>query len=126
MLTHRGRKTRRIRHTVLEVIRHDQATAESIVVSAYGERADWYRNIQASPALEIQTGVDRYTPAQRFLTPNEVYAEWADYERRYPLAARNLPKLIGFQYDGSESGRRVFAASTPMVAFRPKHWKATP
>ena len=39
-----------------EVIRYDPESQESIVVSAWGEKADWYRNIQASPALEIRTG----------------------------------------------------------------------
>ncbi|MFQ6134952.1 MAG: nitroreductase family deazaflavin-dependent oxidoreductase [Nitrososphaerales archaeon] len=120
MLTHQGRKTGQIRHTVLEVIRYDQTSRESIVVSAYGENADWYRNIQVKPALEIQTGRDRYAPTQRFLTPDETYAEFTDYERRYPSATRILPRLLGFQYDGSESGRRTLAASFRMVSFCPK------
>src|SRR5215212_7433167 len=45
LLTHRGRKSGRIRQTPLEVIRYDPATEESVVVSAWGEKADWYRNL---------------------------------------------------------------------------------
>lgn len=120
MLTHKGRKTGRIRHTVLEVIRYGPATEENIVVAAYGENADWYRNIQANPALEIRVGRDRYAPAHRFLTPDEIYTEFTDYERRHPSAARILPKLLGFQYDGSEPGRRALVACFRMVSFRPK------
>ncbi|MCP8304572.1 MAG: nitroreductase family deazaflavin-dependent oxidoreductase [archaeon] len=120
MLTHKGRKTGRIRHTVLEVIRYDMVTEESIVVSAYGENSDWYRNIQANPALEIQTGRKRYVPIQRFLTPDEVYMMFTDYERRHPQVAHTLLKLVGYQYDGSESERRALAASLRMVAFLPK------
>ena len=120
MLTHRGRKTGKIRHTVLEVIRYDKNTGESIVVAAYGENADWYRNIQANPAIELRIGRDRYAPLQRFLTPDEIYTEFSDYELRHPSAARNLPKLLGFKYDGSESGRRALAASFRIVSFCPK------
>lgn len=95
-------------------------TGESIVVAAYGENADWYRNIQANPAIELRIGRDRYAPIQRFLTPDEIYTEFSDYERRHPSAARNLPKLLGFKYDGSESGRRALAASFRIVSFCPK------
>ncbi len=120
MLTHQGRKTGRIRYTVLEVVRHDQTSGESIVVSAYGENADWYRNIRAKPALKIQIGGEHYVPIQRFLTSNEIYNEFTDYERRHPSAARILPRLLGFKYDGSESGRRILAASFRMVSFYPR------
>ncbi len=75
LLTHRGRKTGRVHQTVLEVIAYDSATRESIVLSGWGERADWYRNIEANPAMEIRIGRERYVPKQRFLSPEEVYAE---------------------------------------------------
>src|SRR5436309_365284 len=38
-----------LRQTVIEVLDYDPATRESVVLSALGERADWNRNIQASP-----------------------------------------------------------------------------
>jgi hypothetical protein len=37
LLTHRGRKSGRVRRTPLEVIRYDSVSGESIVVSAWGE-----------------------------------------------------------------------------------------
>ena len=58
-----GRKSGRTYQTVLEVVHYDPATRESTVLSAWGERADWYQNILAHPAIEIQTGGERYTPA---------------------------------------------------------------
>ena len=85
LLTHRGRKTGLLRQTVLEVIVYDPAARKSVVLSGYGERADWYRNITTEPALEVQTGRERYVPAQRFLAPEETLAAIAEYERRHPL-----------------------------------------
>lgn len=120
LLTHRGRKSGRVRQTPLEVIRHDAATGESVVVSAWGNKADWYRNIEANPAMEIRTGRERYVPEQRFLSPEEVYDEISTYERRHPLLVRAIPRWLGFRLDGTAEARRRFADSVRMVAFRPE------
>lgn len=122
LLVHRGRKSGRLRETVLEVIRHDPATGESVVLSGRGEKADWYHNIQASPALEIRTGGRRYVPEQRFLAPEENHAIISGYARRHPLAFRFLTNAFGFGYpvDGTEDERQQFAESLRLVAFRPR------
>jgi hypothetical protein len=54
------------------------------------------------------------------LTPEEVYREILDYERRHPWAVRIVPSLLGFRLDGSDAARRAFANSVRMVAFRPR------
>jgi deazaflavin-dependent oxidoreductase (nitroreductase family) len=59
LLTHRGRRSGRVYSTVLEVVRYDPATDESVVVSGWGDRADWYNNIQKTTVLAIQTGRER-------------------------------------------------------------------
>lgn len=126
LLVHRGRKSGLLRETVLEVVRYDPATRESVVLSGWGERADWYRNIQATPALEVRTGGDRYVPEQRFLAPEENRAVIADYERRHPLAFRFFARVFGYPLDETEDERRRFAESLRLVAFRPgneTHWR---
>ena len=120
MITHRGRRTGKVRRTVLEVLRQDRATGEFIVVSGYGKASDWYRNIQATPALEIHVGGRRFTPIQRSLTPVEVYKEFEDYEARHPRTARTFAGMIGLEYDGSEDQRRTFTAELPMIALSPQ------
>jgi deazaflavin-dependent oxidoreductase (nitroreductase family) len=54
LLGHLGRKSGLLRETVLEVILYDPATREGVVLSAWGEKAGWYRNIEAVPALEVR------------------------------------------------------------------------
>lgn len=120
LLAHRGRKSGRVYRTVLEVVRYEPSTREAIVASGWGERSDWFRNLGAHPALEVRTGRERYAPSQRFLTPEEVYAEIVGYERRHPWTVRVVPPLLGFELDGSEAARRAFAASLRMVAFCPR------
>lgn len=120
LLTHRGRKTGQIRRAVLEVVHYDPATRESSVFSAYGDRADWYRNIQAHPAIEVQTGWSRYTPQYRLLGPDERFAALQTYQRRYRRAFRAVVRFLGYPYDGSEAGLRAMADMAVMVAFSPR------
>ena len=120
MLIHVGRNSGRIRRTVLEVIRHNKSSGENIVVSAYGIKADWYRNILLKPALEIRIGKKKFIPIQRLLAEDEAYDEFIEYERLHPFAVKNLSKLIGIQYDGSENGRKLLVDSFRMVSFRPR------
>src|SRR6266851_234174 len=67
-LTPRGRRRGQVRTAVLEVVRYDHASSESIVVSGWGEREDWYRNIPAHSPLLVDTGSQRYASFHRFLT----------------------------------------------------------
>ncbi|HEX5503647.1 MAG TPA: nitroreductase family deazaflavin-dependent oxidoreductase [Thermomicrobiales bacterium] len=122
-LTHRGRKSGLLRRTVLEVVHYDPATRESVVVSGLGGAADWYRNIQAQPALAVQTGRRRYPPRQRFLTPEEAAAVAAEFARRHPLEARVALWALGRLGWAAGAARptwRALAAEIPMVAFRPR------
>ena len=120
MITHRGRRTGKVRRTVLEVIRHDRATGEFIVVAGYGKTSDWYRNIRSTPALEIHVGRRRFKPIQRFLTPEEAYKEFEDHEARHPRMGRAFAGMIGLEYDGSEGQRRTFTAEIAMIALSPQ------
>jgi deazaflavin-dependent oxidoreductase (nitroreductase family) len=121
LLVHRRRKSGLLRETILEVIRHDPITGESVVLSGRGEKADWYRNIQASPALEIRTGGERYVPEHRFLAPEENHAIISGYAWHHPLVFRLLVKAFGFCYPlkGLEDERRKYAESLRLVAIRP-------
>jgi deazaflavin-dependent oxidoreductase (nitroreductase family) len=123
LLTHRGRTSGLIRRAVLEVVRYDPATRESVVLSGWGAAADWYRNIRAQPAIEVQTGRLRYPPQQRLLTPEEAIAVAADFERRHPIEARIAPRILGWlgwSAGGARPSWRAQAAVIPMVAFRPR------
>lgn len=119
LLTHRGRKTGQLRRAVLEVVSYNPTTRESAVMSAYGERADWYRNIQAHPAVEARTGWSRYTPEYRLLSPEERYVALVAYQRRYRRAFQAVMRFLGHSYDGTEAGLRALADSVVVVAFRP-------
>jgi deazaflavin-dependent oxidoreductase (nitroreductase family) len=96
LLGHRGHKSGLLRETLLEMILYNPATGESIVLSAWGEKADWCRNMEVTPALEARTASERCVPEQRLLVPEENHAVLAGYRRRHPLAFRVFVKASGF------------------------------
>jgi deazaflavin-dependent oxidoreductase (nitroreductase family) len=122
-VTHRGRRSGRAYRTVLEVVRYDRASRESVVVAGFAH-ADWLRNIQASPALEVRTGTDRYTPTQRLLEADERFGVLARFQHEHPWEARIMLRLFGLRPAADAHERemqwRALAAALPMVAFRPK------
>lgn len=119
LLTHQGRLTGKVHHTVAEVVRYDVSRQESIVLSAYGTRADWYQNIHARPPLEVRTGRTRYVPRMRLLGADERLADLAIYQRRYRRASRAVIRWLGYPYDGTEASLRALAEQVVMVGFRP-------
>lgn len=120
LLTHRGRRSGRRRQTVLEIVHYDPVTRESVVAAAWGNPPEWYRNLQASPALEIQIGRERYRPLQRVLGPAEEAAVLRDYVQRQPWALPILARLVGVPGGDSETVFKAFVTAIPMVAFRPE------
>jgi hypothetical protein len=79
--------------------------------------ADWYRNLTAAPASEIQVRNRRWTPVQRLVDQAEAAQRFAGYEREHPKTARRLLQTMGNSYDGTDSGRLEMMAAMPMVAF---------
>jgi deazaflavin-dependent oxidoreductase (nitroreductase family) len=112
LLGHRGHKSGLLRETLLEMILYNPATGESIVLSAWGEEADWYRNMEVTPALEARTASERCVPEQRLLVPEENHAVLTGYRRRHPPAFRVFVKRARFRLS-AKAVWRMSAESTP-------------
>lgn len=112
MVEHIGRRTGLARQTVLEVVRHDPTSID--VAAAWGERSDWYRNLQATPQARISTGPLRGEPAVASVVDREEAASvFGDYAEAHPRAARALAKALGLPFDDSPA----LAAAVPLVRF---------
>ena len=55
LLSHRGRKSGKLRHTPLEY-RHEASTGDRIIMAGWGGNTDWRRNIEAEPQVTVQAG----------------------------------------------------------------------
>jgi deazaflavin-dependent oxidoreductase (nitroreductase family) len=123
LLRHRGRRSHRLYSTVLEVVAWRPATREAVGLSGFGHRSQWYRNVLAGQAVEVQVARRRFLAAVRPLGVEEAVGVLADYERRnrlaVPLVRAVLSKLAGFRYDGSDAARCRLVDALPLVAFRP-------
>jgi len=117
LLHHTGRKSGLPRRTVLEVMRYDAAADRLLVASAYGEGADWFRNVLADPAVEIEWGRKRLRRRARRVDAEEAERELLDYARRHPLASRILGRMLGLETQWREGNLRALAALMPVVAF---------
>ena len=122
-LTHVGRRSGAEHTVVLEVVRYDRDTGEAVVVSGFGEGAQWLRNLRANEDARISFGRTPRRAKVRFLEPDEAVDVMTGYERRYgilrPLLRRTLTLLVGFEYRGTDEDRRRLVERLPLVAFRP-------
>ena len=118
-ITHVGRHSGKVRRTVLAVLRFDEQTKEIYAVSAW-KGSDWYSNIQASPALQVETGPVRYVPVQRTLTPEEITTTFLKYRKQHPIFSRMVCRIPGWKWDSTYGEFLELARTLRGVAFSPK------
>jgi deazaflavin-dependent oxidoreductase (nitroreductase family) len=94
MLEHTGRKSGARRHVVLEVVEHP-SPGTYIVVSGFGDHAQWFRNIRANPQARVYTLSHGPAPATaRILPQAEAVAALAAYSARHPRAWAAVRPLL--------------------------------
>ncbi len=120
LLNHIGRKSGKPRQSVLEVVNHDKTTDTYYIASGFGKKSDWYLNIMAHPQVDIQVGWRKMAVTAVPLTPDESGQAMVDYARRYPVAAKNLGKLIGYNVSTEAEYRAVGHDSIPFIALEPR------
>jgi len=118
-ITHVGRHSGKVRRTILAVLRFDQKSKEIFAVSAW-KGSDWYYNIQASPALQVESGFLRYVPKQRTLSPEEITTAFIEYCRQHPIFSRMICRIPGWKWDSSYEEFLELARTLRGVAFTPK------
>jgi len=119
LLTHRGRASGRLHATALKVLAYDRDTEEAVVLSMYGPGAGWVRNIRAHPAIRVRIAGSSYVPRQRFLTPDEAFAEAVRSRERHPWQLRLFTSLLGWGDLASRPDLHAFVERKPFVAFAP-------
>jgi deazaflavin-dependent oxidoreductase (nitroreductase family) len=118
-ITHVGRRSGKVRKTILAVLRFDEKTKEIYAVSAW-KGSDWYYNIQAPPALQVEMGFVRYVPTQRTLSPEEITATFMEYRKKHPIFSRMICRIPGWKWDSTYEEFLELARTLHGVAFEPK------
>lgn len=115
LLTHTGRVSGEPRRAVVEVVQQDEN--DYVAASGFGPRADWYRNVIATPDATIEVGGRKLTVVATPVPAQEGGEIMARYGLRHPAAARRLCKLLGFAVDGSTEDYRAVGSHIPFVRF---------
>lgn len=94
MLEHTGRTSGVRRYVVLEVV--DQPTPASyVVVSGFGEKAQWFRNIKADPRVRVYTGSRAPKPATaRIMIPQEADRVLSAHAQRHPQVWQRFKPVL--------------------------------
>jgi deazaflavin-dependent oxidoreductase (nitroreductase family) len=119
LLTHMGRHSGKVRRTVLAVLSFDPQTREVMAISAWSA-SEWYKNILASPALQLETGFTHYVPCHRSLASEEIAMLFEDYCRKHPIFSRIVCRIPGWKWDSSHTEFLELANTLHGVAFQPK------
>jgi deazaflavin-dependent oxidoreductase (nitroreductase family) len=119
LLSHVGRKSGKLRQTILAVLNYDASSREIKAVSAWNA-SEWYKNIQAAPAIAVETGCTRYAPVQRELSAEEIAQLFIDYCKGHPIFSRMVCRIPGWKWDSSYEEFLELAQTLRGVAFRPQ------
>ena len=112
LLTHRGRRTGVARRTVLEVLHHEPAAALYFVAAAWGERAQWVRNVSENIRVEVTVGRRRFPAVAERVSSEEAERVLREYARRHRVAMRGLSRLFG------TDDIHQLAQALPVIALR--------
>ena len=121
MLTHIGRKSGSPHETVIEVIQYDKQTDTYYVVSGWGEKSDWYQNIQKDPSVMIHVSARKFHSQATFIPFTKAVELMEAYVRDHPLAFKELSSLfLGERSLPGNDAARQLAEKMPMVSFHPE------
>ena len=101
------------------VLQFDDATREAVICAAWGAGTDWFRNLQAGPAIKVQHGRDSYVPEHPLLSDDEAFEIAVGFRRDHPHRLRLLSAVLGWGNLADDDAVRRFVHGHPFVAFRP-------
>jgi deazaflavin-dependent oxidoreductase (nitroreductase family) len=119
MLSHTGRKSGSKRYVVLEVVNQDAANKIFYVAAAWGEKADWYRNILKTPQVAVQVKNQRFSAFAEEISSEEALEQLWAYAQKYPAAFTQLIKtILGEALPPDYESCQKMAEAIPLVALK--------
>lgn len=94
MLEHIGRGSGRRRYVILEIIDHPGAS-RYVVVSGFGARAQWLRNVEANPQVRVYLASHKPAPAiANRLDPSTSARSLSRYAAAHPRSWARLRPIL--------------------------------
>ena len=118
MITTRGRKTGRVRRSVIEVVENDRPTDSWTVFAAHGPNTGWYRNATSGGPVVITVGRRRFPVHVDDLDRAARVAVLRDYQAAHPrLAALLGTAILGRDFSAAESSLDALADGLRSLRF---------
>ncbi len=119
MLTTAGRTSGRSHRVVVDMW-HDAATDTHYVASGYGERSDWYRNLQANPEVRVRVGTRKFRARASTLPVEEaeelMLGRWRQHGRLMRFYGAASARMIGLKGWSTEEEVRAAVAEMRVLA----------
>jgi len=113
LLTTIGRKTGKIRVTPLQ---YEEVEGNYYVASARGARADWIRNIQAHPLVEVQVRTKKFQGRAEIITDPVPIADFLELRlQRRPKMVGSIMRAAGLPSNPTRSQLESYSANRVMV-----------
>ena len=100
------------------LILHDNRQSRTVRILA-SQDAEWYRDLQSLPAVEIMIGPEQYRAEPHFLELSEIMVLLRWSRRHHPIATRVQSMFLGWPWNPSNTELLNLANSLGGVAFRP-------
>ncbi len=119
LITTTGRKSGKPRQVMVDVVDYDKEADTFFVEAAYGQRADWVRNIQVNPDFRAQVGRRKFPARAEFLPPEIAEEKMIALMRRAPRYAKAVMALGGLKYK-DEAELRALSRKMLLLAIKPQ------
>jgi deazaflavin-dependent oxidoreductase (nitroreductase family) len=118
LLRHTGRKSGRSYSTPLQ---YEQIDGAYYVGAGRGANADWFRNVQANPNVEVAVGRRRFKALAEPVTDPQRVADFLAHRlKHHPLMIGLMMKLHKLPMRPSRAQLLELGKTTPMVIFHPQ------
>ena len=117
LLTTTGRKSARPRVTPLQ---YEEIDGAVYVASALGDRADWFRNLEADPRVEVRIRGRRFPGIAEPIVDRIRVADFLEYRlNRHPRMVGAIMRREGLPPDPTRADLERYAANRALVIIRP-------
>jgi deazaflavin-dependent oxidoreductase (nitroreductase family) len=111
LLEHIGRRSGTRREVVLEVVER-RGRDTYVIVSGFGTKAQWYRNVIAQPQVRVSVGWQVHRPALAVALDDDDAARTLDfYATRHARAWRRLQPALAAVQDDANPKLPMFAVT---------------
>jgi deazaflavin-dependent oxidoreductase (nitroreductase family) len=120
LLTTVGRRSGKRYQTMVDILDYERDADTYYIEAAYGARADWYKNIQATPLFEVQVGKRKFRARATALSSGDAAEMLVRFYRRKPAYTRSVMAMIGMKFTG-EDELRILAQKLTLLAVKPEN-----